>query len=140
MSNPSEVPNPHASDAQRVRAAMLYSRTAFWIAGMALCLAAIAAGLSLSRGDARGAVERWSMIGLWGLGVVLTVAELLVLRRAHPGTARVIGLAAIAGVGICMVIAYSSFGSATSSAAMIAAGILIVVAGLSFWRHNRTLR
>jgi hypothetical protein len=139
MSNPSEIPDPHASDAQRVRAATLYSRTAFWIAGTALCLAAIAAGPTLFRGVAPGAVDLWS-IGLWTLLVVLTVAELFVLRRTRPGAARVIGLAAMAGVGVCMAIAYSSFGTATSSAAMIAAGILIVVAGFSFWRHNRTLR
>jgi len=140
MSNPSEIPNLDVPDAQRVRAATLYSRTAFWIAGAALCLAAIAAGLSLFRGAAPGAVERWSMIGLWGLGVILTVAELLVIRRTQPGRGRVIGLAAIAGVGVCMVIAYTSLGSAASSAAMTVAGILIVVAGVSFWRHTRTLR
>jgi hypothetical protein len=80
------------------------------------------------------------LIGLWALLIVLTVAELFVLRRTRPGRARVIGLASMAGVGVCMVIAYSGFGTATSSGAMLGAGILLVVAGFSYWRHNRTLR
>ena len=139
MSNPGEVPSSHASDAQQVRAAVLYSRTAFWIAGTALCLAAIAAGSTLFRKVAPGSADLW-WIGLWALLVVLTVAELFVLRRARPGRARVIGLASMAGVGVCMVIAYSGLGTATSTAAMITAGILIIVAGFSYWRHMRALR
>jgi hypothetical protein len=139
MSNPSEVPSSSASDAQQVRAATLYSRAAFWIAGTALCLAAMGAGVTLFGRVAPGAVDLWS-IGLWALLVVLAAAELFVLRGAHPGKGRVIGLIAVAGVGVCMVIAYSSFGTATRSRAMLAAGILIVIAGFSFWRHNRTLR
>jgi drug/metabolite transporter (DMT)-like permease len=99
----------------------------------------MAAGVTLFRGVAPGAVDLWS-IGLWALLVVLAAAELFVLRGTHPGRGRVVGLIAMAGVGVCMVIAYSSFGTPTSSGAMLAAGILVVIAGFSIWRHNRTLR
>jgi hypothetical protein len=141
MSDQTGGPNPGAQQpgAHDVRAAVLYSRAAFWAASLALLVSAIAVGPSLL-GDVASTIRDRTLIGIWVVILATCVFEFASRRRTRPSKTRVVGLAAMGGGALFMAIAQATSVATIEIVSMLVAGVLIVIAVISFWRYRRETR